>query len=120
MYYDRGELFTYLSPGFAAGVITGGPFGVNQSPPYVNAQACTRIRLTIMDYIPTCDPTAPTGSPIPGDATLGTSSDRQSGSIDNYLPNTGVPGVGIGAGILKGSRSSPSPFTTARTSCLTR
>ena len=29
MYYDRGELFTYLSPGFAAGVIAGGPFGVS-------------------------------------------------------------------------------------------
>ena len=32
LYYDRGELFTYLSPGFASGVITGGPFGVNQTP----------------------------------------------------------------------------------------
>ena len=32
MYYDRGELFTYLSPGVAAGVIPGGPFGVNQIP----------------------------------------------------------------------------------------
>jgi hypothetical protein len=41
MYYDRGELFTYLSPGFASGVIAGGPFGVNQSPPYVNAQQCS-------------------------------------------------------------------------------
>jgi Carboxypeptidase regulatory-like domain len=41
MYYDRGELFTYLSPGFASGVIAGGPFGVNQSPPWVNAQACS-------------------------------------------------------------------------------
>ena len=40
IYYDRGELFTYLSPGFAAGVIPGGPFGVNQSPPYVNSQLC--------------------------------------------------------------------------------
>ncbi len=36
-YYDRGELFSYLSPGFAAGVITGGPFGVNQTPPFVNS-----------------------------------------------------------------------------------
>ena len=44
IYYDRGELFTYLSPGFAAGVIPGGPFGVNQSPPYVNAQLCTAYR----------------------------------------------------------------------------
>ncbi len=41
MYYDRGELFSYLSPGFASGVIAGGPFGVNQSPPWVNAQACS-------------------------------------------------------------------------------
>ena len=41
MYYDRGELFAYLSPGFASGVIAGGPFGVNQSPPWVNAQACS-------------------------------------------------------------------------------
>jgi hypothetical protein len=41
MYYDRGELFTYLSPGFASGVIAGGPFGVNQSPPWVKAQACS-------------------------------------------------------------------------------
>ena len=36
LYYDRGELFTYLSPGFASGVIAGGPFGVNQTPPWVN------------------------------------------------------------------------------------
>ncbi|HUA16416.1 MAG TPA: TonB-dependent receptor [Verrucomicrobiae bacterium] len=41
LYYDRGELFTYLSPGFASGVIAGGPFGVNQSPPWVNAQSCS-------------------------------------------------------------------------------
>jgi Carboxypeptidase regulatory-like domain len=41
MYYDRGELFTYLSPGFASGVIAGGPFGVNQSPPWVNSTACS-------------------------------------------------------------------------------
>ncbi len=41
MYYDRGELFTYLSPGFASGVISGGPFGVNQSPPWVGAQQCS-------------------------------------------------------------------------------
>ena len=40
LYYDRGELYSYLSPGFAEGVINGGPFGVNQTPPYVNAQAC--------------------------------------------------------------------------------
>jgi hypothetical protein len=41
MYYDRGELFTYLSPGFASGVVAGGPFGVNQTPPWVNSTACS-------------------------------------------------------------------------------
>jgi hypothetical protein len=41
IYYDRGELFTYLSPGFASGVIAGGPFGVNQTPPWVNSTACS-------------------------------------------------------------------------------
>jgi hypothetical protein len=47
MYYDRGELFTYFSPGFAAGVIPGGPFGVVQSPPYVNSVACSPDGYTI-------------------------------------------------------------------------
>jgi hypothetical protein len=40
IYYDRGELFTYLSPGYAAGEVTGGPFGVVQAPPFVNAVQC--------------------------------------------------------------------------------
>jgi len=57
MYYDRGELFTYLSPGFAAGVIAGGPFGVNQAPPFVNSQVCSTIGNFYEFFIPTCDPT---------------------------------------------------------------
>jgi carboxypeptidase family protein len=56
MYYDRGELFTYLSPGVAAGVIPGGPFGVNQSPPFVNSQVCTNIGTFYEFFIPTCNP----------------------------------------------------------------
>lgn len=56
LYYDRGELFSYFSPGFAAGVITGGPFGVNQAPPFVNSQVCTSVTY-YQGYIPTCDPT---------------------------------------------------------------
>ena len=46
MYYDRGELFTYLSPGFAAGVIAGGPFGVAQSPPWVGSTLCSPFAYT--------------------------------------------------------------------------
>ena len=38
MYYDRGELFAYLSPGTPQNIITGGPFGINQSQPFVSTQ----------------------------------------------------------------------------------
>jgi Carboxypeptidase regulatory-like domain/TonB dependent receptor len=73
MYYDRGELFTYLSPGVAAGVIPGGPFGVNQSPPFVNSQVCTAIAALYEGFIPTCDPTMPNGGSFnnPWGTTLG-------------------------------------------------
>ncbi|HSY93637.1 MAG TPA: TonB-dependent receptor [Candidatus Binatus sp.] len=46
LYYDRGELFAYLSPGFASGVIAGGPFGVNQTPPWVNQTSCSTFGYT--------------------------------------------------------------------------
>jgi len=53
MYYDRGELFSYFSPGYAIGTVTGGPFGANQSLPFVNDSSCTIGSL--YDYfIPTC------------------------------------------------------------------
>ncbi|MGA7894687.1 MAG: carboxypeptidase-like regulatory domain-containing protein, partial [Candidatus Sulfotelmatobacter sp.] len=54
IYYDRGELFTYLSPGYAAGVITGGPFGVSQAPPFVTGQVCNSTYL-YQGFIPTCN-----------------------------------------------------------------
>jgi hypothetical protein len=53
LYYDRGELFSYFSPGFAIGLTTGGPFGVVQQVPFVTAQSCPAA--TYQDgYIPTC------------------------------------------------------------------
>ena len=67
MYYDRGELFSYLSPGFAAGVIAGGPFGVNQSPPYVNVQSCTNIGSFYLGFVPTCAAPVNAGNPNGGD-----------------------------------------------------
>ena len=68
MYYDRGELFAYLSPGFAEGVIPGGPFGVNQSPPYVNNQTCTTISPVLyLDFVPTCASPVNAGNPFGGD-----------------------------------------------------
>jgi hypothetical protein len=40
MYYDRGELYSYLSPGLTQNITTGGPFGINQQQPFVNTQFC--------------------------------------------------------------------------------
>ena len=62
MYYDRGELFSYFSPGYAIGTVTGGPFGVNQQLPFVTAQRCPTATLYSY-YIPTCGGLAPNGDP---------------------------------------------------------
>jgi hypothetical protein len=96
IYYDRGELFTYFSPGFAAGVIAGGPFGSNQSPPFVNSQTCTTIGSLYFDYIPTCDATAnangtlvnPTGGSLayPWGSQLQAGPSGNPADIINYLP----------------------------------
>jgi hypothetical protein len=85
LYYDRGELYSYLSPGFAEGVINGGPFGVNQTPPYVNAQACTPSSY-YLGYIPTCDPSAYSLS-SPWGPSLGPVPSGNPADITQYLPN---------------------------------
>ena len=54
MYYDRGELFSYFSPGYAIGTVTGGPFGVNQQLPFVNVSSCPVDNAVSYYYIPTC------------------------------------------------------------------
>ena len=51
LYYDRGELFTYLSPGFASGVIAGGPFGVNQTPPWVNSAVLQSLWIFLLQQL---------------------------------------------------------------------
>jgi hypothetical protein len=40
MYYDRGELYAYLSPGLTQNITAGGPFGINQQAPFVSTQFC--------------------------------------------------------------------------------
>ena len=94
LYYDRGELFTYLSPGFAAGVITGGPFGFNQTPPYVNSTVCTSLDPAnefYQFYIPTCDPTpgVATGGSLsnPWGTQLRTPPTGKASDVINYLPS---------------------------------
>jgi Carboxypeptidase regulatory-like domain len=41
IYYDRGEVYAYLSPGLTQNITNGGPFGINQQQPFVNTQFCT-------------------------------------------------------------------------------
>ena len=90
MYYDRGELFSYFSPGYAIGTVTGGPFGVNQQLPFVTAQTCPTATLTYYEgYLPTCggsdvegnleNPYGSVLSPAP--------SNPKSSDLVNYLPN---------------------------------
>ena len=120
MYYDRGELFSYLSPGYAIGTVTGGPFGVNQQLPFVNVSTCpTSSQSLYGDYgayfIPTCGGNGgygpPTGLPTNEEGNLenpyGTTlqhpapSNPKASDLANYLPNAysienygdGAPGV---------------------------
>jgi hypothetical protein len=101
-YYDRGELFTYLSPGFAAGEVEGGPFGIMQTPPFVTQQHCPYSEsftaadptFLYLNYIPICGGdffTPPTGGSYtlstPWGPTLGAGpSNPKASDINNYLP----------------------------------
>ena len=65
LYYDRGELFTYFSPGYAIGTVTGGPFGVNQQLPFVNASSCPSTSQSLYEYyLPTCGGDGGFGPPL--------------------------------------------------------
>ncbi len=88
LYYDRGELFTYFSPGYAIGDVTGGPFGVNQSLPFVNAQTCAPATF-YKGYIPTCDPAVDGGSlNNPWSTTqMAAPNNPKASDLSNYLPN---------------------------------
>jgi Carboxypeptidase regulatory-like domain/TonB dependent receptor len=111
MYYDRGELFSYFSPGYAIGTVTGGPFGVNQQLPFVTAQTCPVTSLYSY-YIPTCgglatggDPFAPpTVSPTAATGNLANPytnvesaapTNPKSSDLSKYLPN--LAGIDDGA-----------------------
>ncbi len=113
-YYDRGELFSYFSPGYAVGTVTGGPFGVNQQLPFVNASTCpTGTQQSLYNYyIPTCggggiaNSLASTGTyydyPVPvstpagadgnltnpyGTVAVAAPSNPKASDLSSYLPN---------------------------------
>ncbi len=88
IYYDRGELFSYFSPGYAIGSVTGGPFGVNQQLPFVTTQTCAPT-IFYNGYIPTCDGTNAGGNlanPFGGMENPAPKNPKSSDLV-NYLPN---------------------------------
>jgi len=96
MYYDRGELFSYFSPGYAIGTVTGGPFGVNQQLPFVNASSCPTATQSFYEgYIVTCGgqggaaPTAETGnlSNPYGTQLLPAPNSPKASDLSTFLPN---------------------------------
>jgi hypothetical protein len=102
MYYDRGELFSYFSPGYAIGTVPGGPFGVNQQLPFVNTSICPTASQSLYEYyIPTCGgnggfnpptgpPTAETGNLANPYGTVlqhAAPSSPKASDLSNYLPN---------------------------------
>jgi hypothetical protein len=96
IYYDRGELFSYFSPGYAIGTVTGGPFGVNQQLPFVNASGCPVATQYLYEgYLPTCGGggggAASAGNlenPY-GTSLLPAPNNPKASDLANYLPNVG-------------------------------
>jgi hypothetical protein len=103
-YYDRGELFTYMSPGYAAGEVNGGPMGVLQTEPFVSQQHCqysasynaANPTYMYLYYIPICGGNGITGTVDNSQYNLATPwgptrsappSNPKASDISNYLPN---------------------------------
>ncbi len=95
MYYDRGELYSYLSTPDAQSIAPGGPFGVNQQLPFVGAQFC-----------PTAFPgtfqTCSTNLSNPWGTTLAAPPNGNPQSITVPDPATGVAAMPNAAGLENG------------------
>jgi hypothetical protein len=129
IYYDRGELYSYLSPGFSIGVIPGGPFGVNQIPPFVSSQVCTNVDFNNLYqfFIPECQPSnTPGGGDFqnPWTTVTPTAPSGNPADVNKFIPNTGVPGQGVAQAISDGvqpfifgvyNRANKLPYTMNQT-----
>jgi hypothetical protein len=105
IYYDRGELFSYFSPGYAIGTVTGGPFGVNQQLPFVNASSCPSTSQYYYEgYIVTCGGTDQEGNlenPYGTTLEFAAPTSPKASDLAAHLPNaysisnwgSGLPGV---------------------------
>jgi hypothetical protein len=87
-FYDRGELFSYLSPSYTVGLVDSGPFGVNQAPPFVAAQVCTAFTAKYQNFFTTCDPNSPLGGSLsdPWGTSLGPAPTGNPANVSKFLP----------------------------------
>jgi hypothetical protein len=114
-YYDRGELFSYFSPGYAIGTVTGGPFGVNQQLPFVNASSCPVATQYLYEgYIPTCGGTDAEGNlenPY-GTSLLAPPNNPKASDLSKYLPNAaGILDYGQPISLGVYDRTNTLPYT---------
>jgi hypothetical protein len=106
LYYDRGELFTYLSPGYAAGEVTGGPFGVTMTPPFVNTVQCPGAPSIVSACTGDINLSNPWGT-TPGIAPSGNPAD-----ISKYLPSVeGIENFAQLFSIATYNRANTLPYT---------
>jgi carboxypeptidase family protein/TonB-dependent receptor-like protein len=95
MYYDRGELYSYLSPGLTQNITNGGPFGINQQAPFVSTQFCPTSFPGPFNF---CDPTqVPRGNQLayPWGVPPGT---QPTGNPTSVVPPTAPPSFCPGPG----------------------
>ena len=115
MYYDRGELFSYFSPGYAIGTVTGGPFGVNQQLPFVNVSSCPVATQYLYEgYLSTCGGTDAEGNlanPY-GTSLLAPPNNPKASDLSNYLPNAnGIMNFGQPISLGVYDRANKLPYT---------
>ncbi len=112
--------------GLLPGLIPGGPFGVNQAPPFVSAQSCSSFSQSFVYdfFIPECNPEAGFSFATPWGPTAPTAPSGNPADINKFIPNTGVPGSGVAAGIAQGqplftfadyNRANKLPYTLNQT-----
>lgn len=95
MYYDRGELYSYLSLPGAQSLAPGGPFGVNQQEPFVGGQFCAT---AFPGTFQTCSSTLSN----PWGPTLQSPPSGNPSTVTTINPNTGVAVMPNAAGIQNG------------------
>jgi hypothetical protein len=88
MYYDRGELYSYLSPGLTQNITNGGPFGINQQQPFVSTQFCPTQFAGPFNF---CDGTqVPNGNQLAYPWGLPSAATQPTGNPADIFPTTNV------------------------------